>query len=439
MITSSTARAPSHLRIACHSRLQRLCLRHLVTMAPAPKRSRALLLLPPLPFPISYPRVKAAYAPSLLTVLKELAKSPRPSEGQALLQIALAVDDLSAAQLHPRSRVYAHVHQLVAHLYKLVCITASKQAIDTEGPEGIDARVTLVSHSKDPDSVGRVSSHESSSDDARHGPVVSVRTLARSSRIWDTVYSVSSGAGLSFLNAFLLHCEITPHYIQIQGGIEHVAEDAGPLTMSTESSKQDRNHLSVAVGGTFDHLHIGHKLLLTMFTFVLADVAEPRVLTVGITGDALLVNKKYAEQLESWKRRQEATHEFLSSLVWFGAEDDARIRVQEFHEPGPNGHAVHVEYPTGLTVRYVEIWDPFGPTITDKEITALVLSLETRGGGEAVNKKRNEQGWDPLEVFEVAVLDASEEGNVDETFQSKLSSTEIRKKRSERLEARFRA
>ena len=68
-----------------------------------------------------------------------------------------------------------------------------------------------------------------------------------------------------------------------------------------------------------------------------------------------------------------------------------------------------------------------------------MLSLETRGGGAAVNNKRSEQGWNPLDIFEVAVLDASEEGNVDETFQSKLSSTEIRRKRSERVQSRAKA
>lgn len=56
-----------------------------------------------------------------------------------------------------------------------------------------------------------------------------------------------------------------------------------------------------------------------------------------------------------------------------------------------------------------------------------------------MNNKRSEQGWNPLDIFEVAVLDASEEGNVDETFQSKLSSTEIRRKRSERVQSRAKA
>jgi hypothetical protein len=145
----------------------------------------------------------------------------------------------------------------------------------------------------------------------------------------------------------------------------------------------------------------------------------------------LLVNKKFADHLESWADRQRLVHDFLSSILYFGPSD-RQGRVEELNEPGPNGHAVHVAYPSKLAIKYVEISDPFGPTITDESITALVISLETRSGGGAVNDKRVEKGWAPLEVFEVAVLDASEDEGIDETFQSKLSSTEIRRKRSER-------
>jgi len=86
-------------------------------------------------------------------------------------------------------------------------------------------------------------------------------------------------------------------------------------------------------------------------------------------------------------------------------------------------------------------WDPFGPTITDETITALVISAETRSGGKAVNAKRAEKEWAPLDIFEVDVLGAEEEdgtvtqGKVDETFQGKLSSTEIRRMQVRDLEA----
>jgi phosphopantetheine adenylyltransferase len=397
-------------------------------MAPPPRR--ALLLLPPAPSPSSYASLKAAYNAPLFTVLKQLARSPSEPPSPVLLEIALPVPALYGKLDLPRGPLYAATQQLVADLYKLICINATKDAVDTEDVDGVDARVVLVAYPRN----GQLTSPlaDATPEQELQGPAIDIHTLARSQRSWDAIYSVGSEEGEQCLKGFLSLSKTTRKVTRVRGGIVKV-ETGVAETAPTGNSV---NHLAVAVGGTFDHLHIGHKLLLTMFAFVLGrrQVSEstPSTLTVGITGDALLVNKKYAEHLESWKRRQESTHDFLSSIIYFGQSDDARIQVQEIDEPGPNGHAVHVSYPFGLTIKYVEIWDPFGPTITDKDITALALSLETRGGGAAVNEKRVEQGWAPLEVFEVTVLDASEDNSVDESFQSKLSSTEIRRKRSER-------
>ncbi len=117
--------------------------------------------------------------------------------------------------------------------------------------------------------------------------------------------------------------------------------------------------------------------------------------------------------------------------------------IEEYHNPGPNGHVVEAKLAAELTIRYTEIWDPFGPTITDSNVTALVLSEETRKGGQAVNEKRKEIGFQPLDIFEVDVLDAEDEDdniqggkeqadNVERQFFNKLSSTQLRKARHER-------
>jgi phosphopantetheine adenylyltransferase len=406
--------------------------RHFTAMAPP--NTRALLLLPPAPHPSSYAALKAAYHAPLFTVLRELA---RASSKPALLHIALPIPELYGKLDLPRGPLYAVTQQLVADLYKLICITAARESIDTEDAEGVDARVVLVAYPRN----GQLSTPpaNATAEQELQGPAIDIHTLARAKRPWDSIYSVESEEGERFLQSFISLSGSQRDVKRVRGGIVSVE------TSSSESgtAADALNHLSVAVGGTFDHLHIGHKLLLTMFAFVLGrrktSEETTSTLTVGITGDALLKNKKYAEHLESWKRRQESTHDFLSSIVYFGSSDDARIKVQEFNDPGPNGHAVHVSYPFGLTIKYVEIWDPFGPTITDKTITALALSLETRGGGAAVNEKRTEQGWAPLEVFEVDVLDASEENSLDESFQSKLSSTEIRRRRDERTKPKAKA
>jgi len=424
----TTSPIATHRALLLVARLRR----QLVTMPPSHKPvRRALLLLPPAPSPSSYASLKAAYNAPLFTVLKELARSPSRAQESTLLEIALPCPHLYGHLDAPRAPHYPTTQQLVADLYKLICITASREAIDTEDDQGIDARIVLVAYPRNGQLTAPLP--DATPEQELQGPVVDMHTLARSSRAWDAIYSVESEEGERVLKSFLSSSKSQQAVTKVRGGIVSVeASEPEP------PADQAVNHLSVAVGGTFDHLHIGHKLLLTMFAFMLGrrspstPDATPSVLTVGITGDALLQKKKFAEYLESWKERQESVHAFLSSLVYFGPSDDERVCIREVQAPGPNGHVVNVDYPFGLTIRYVEIWDPFGPTITDKDISALVLSLETRSGGAAVNNKRAEQGWDPLEVFEVAVLDASEEDNVDETFQSKLSSTEIRRKRSER-------
>jgi phosphopantetheine adenylyltransferase len=252
------------------------------------------------------------------------------------------------------------------------------------------------------------------------------------------------------------------------------------LELSNYDLRQSKPHHSVAVGGTFDHLHIGHKLLLT-FTIFLASPrpsTSPRKITIGITTDNLLANKKHASVLESWETRQQRTAEFIESILFFGPPSLLpQIKREEFiNNPGPNGKIVrHVYTPvkkhntrnstedtddeeSPIEINYTSINDPFGPTITDEDISALVISAETRKGGDAVNEKRREKGWKDLEVFEVDVLDTSpgvDEDDEDdddddddgkknnekaeekkmkkekiaaEGFQSKISSTEIRRR-----------
>ena len=414
------------------------------TMPPLHKDyRRSLLLLPPAPSLPTFAALKAAYGPSLFSVLRELARSPTRSQGTTILDIALPCNHLYGRQSVPRSALYSTTQSLLAGLYKLICVISAKESIDVEDSEGIDPRVLLVAY---PQNRQLDQSLESHPEGGSQGPVIDIRTLACSQKSWETVYAIESEEGEQILKNFLSAGKADRDVRRVRGGIVQVsAKDE--QTPSTNAPDHFKRHLSVVLGGTFDHLHIGHKLLLTMFAFVLepastTDQGVRRSLTIGITGDELLKNKKFAEFLESWHERQQAVDGFLRSILDFGPTDDNRIAVEEKTEPGPNGHAVHVTLPSNLVLKYVEIWDLFGPTITDETITALVISAETRSGGKAVNTRRTEKEWAPLDIFEVDVLDAEEEngtatqGKVDETFQSKLSSTEIRRMQSERFRSR---
>jgi phosphopantetheine adenylyltransferase len=86
-----------------------------------------------------------------------------------------------------------------------------------------------------------------------------------------------------------------------------------------------------------------------------------------------------------------------------------------------------------VLVECVAIQDAFGPTITRQNMDALVVSGETRSGGQAVNERRFELGWKALKIYEVDVLDAKEltdEQTENGDFVAKISSTAIREQRA---------
>ncbi|KAK5018961.1 hypothetical protein LTR60_001286 [Cryomyces antarcticus] len=373
------------------------------------------LLLPSPQSSLSFTALGTAYAEDLTQVLKEAASWSSKSSQAAILDIAVACTNLK--------NNYA---DLVSGLYKLICVIAAKESINVEDADGVDVRIVLL-----------VSDMLVSTNRTLQGPLINLETVARSGRQWQFVFGTESEDGQKLMQNFLA----------VKNG--HHGHDHGPEQVDEAASRESRpervplsggsnGHLSVAVGGTFDHLHIGHKLLLTMTALALVPeeaTSSERSLTVGITGDELLKKKIYREVLESWDDRQKSVWRFLKAIMDFRAPGEDHVEVEEKHDSGPNGHAVHIRLGQTLTIKCVEIWDPFGPTITEESITALVLSAETRAGGEAVNKKRAEQGWPELEVFEVDVLDAQEDTDRSTTssgqphsFESKISSTEIRKK-----------
>ncbi|KAF3480894.1 pantetheine-phosphate adenylyltransferase family protein [Arthroderma uncinatum] len=382
----------------------------------------ALLLLTNTP--ASFSALKTVHGSTLKTVVSELAAAIKDGtaedghdikDGQsavAVLDVAVVVRGLNPAGEKP----FARLQQFLASFYKLLGAVSVSVSAELDGPGGIDARVFFLD-------VESQIPHP-------YGPIIDVKSFLASNRSWDTVYASADGSASRL--AAMLNGSMATDIRKLPGpGGDEQPEG---LLLDYDASQLAVPHYSVAVGGTFDHLHAGHKLLLTA-TVLALDTCSPqparscgRVVTIGITGDELLVNKKYAEFLESWEERWKGVWTFLQSTMNFSAAREADIK-REF-EPGPNGRRVIVSLYPDLELRFVQIADPFGPTITDKDITALVVSKETRSGGKAVNDEREKKGWSKLDVFEVDVLDAGDGTSVSEdSFESKISSTEIRRRR----------
>ena len=390
-----------------------------------------LALLSPPPWPPSHDNLRAAYQDALTSTLHQLTDAIRGATVGARLDIALPVPILHEHLTAPRGALFPVVQSLVASIYKIICTTAARDNLNVEDAEGIDPRILLVAHPRD---ETRLTSTESLNP---IGPVISLKALVQAGRQWQSVFAQEGEQGDRLLREFTTMQENRVRVRRIpQGTFDQ------PHSETVREDVETRIHLSIAVGGTWDHIHIGHKLLLTMFAFLAQPQQEqPPVLTIGVTGDELLKNKKHPELLESWHERRLAVRIFLSDILDFRPPTTHSVKEQELWNPGANGHCVLFDIGSSLRLNLVEIGDPFGPTITDQSISALVLSAETRSGGKAVNSKRSEAGWHDLEVFEVEVLDALEgsESGEGDAFQAKLSSTAIRQSISDKGKLRSKA
>ena len=115
----------------------------------------------------------------------------------------------------------------------------------------------------------------------------------------------------------------------------------------------------VAVGGTFDPLHDGHKSLLMKAV----ELGRDGELLIGLTSDEMAKNK---------------IHEV----------DDYRSRYNEVMK------FIHDQ---GVIPRIVKLDDPYGPTIIE-DFDYLVVSPETHPIGLKINRIRSEKNMMPLKI-----------------------------------------
>jgi phosphopantetheine adenylyltransferase len=334
------------------------------------------------------------------------------------------------------------VEQLLGGLYSLISLICAKQGVEVVPglPGAIDVRIVLLDYDSTR-SLTTTQEAENSHGLLVPGPIVGLSVLASTQRQWDHVFSVEGENGQKLLRDYLeLANRISP---PLQAAFHIVGGGLSMIQKGTRSIKggSSVSHNVVAVGGTFDHLHAGHKLLLTATALLLQPATSPsdppRRLIIGITGDELLKNKKYAEYLQSWEKRQSDVVDFLVSILSF-MRTSSEDTIQTIPSQGSNGRAIYTKLKAhSITLECIEIQDAYGPTVTDETVTALVVSGETRSGGQSINEKRAEKGWKPLEIYEVDVLDAEDKldsATKTENFASKISSTALRKHKADRAQ-----
>ncbi|KAH6982743.1 hypothetical protein EDB80DRAFT_252663 [Ilyonectria destructans] len=390
----------------------------------------ALLLLPAPPRPSSLIALDAAYRAPLSAVLTKLKSLPN----QATLVIVVACPILDGPSPRAKSVRWTEAQSLLAGLYTLVSGICASESIDVDvgaGPGSVDSRIVLVDH----EPLRKYWLGPDGGYEPNRTAVLDLATFATKVHPWETIFHPSTEAGYKLLSDFLGFAEKQTYtynqLVAVDGGITMITE-----TDDTATVDQPNLVGTVCLGGTFDHLHPGHKLLLHATALLLAipekDSGQTCTLIVGISGDELLVNKKYAEELQSWDERAQSVLSFLCTILEFKTTMTAPPTISK-----PDELTATLRNRTVL-VRCVNIHDPFGPTITEEAMDVIVVSAETRGGGKAINDRRTEKGWHPLEVYEIDVLDAREitEGQGEggaakaEDFSAKISSSTIREQRA---------
>jgi phosphopantetheine adenylyltransferase len=391
----------------------------------------SLLLLPPPPQPADHAALNAAYRPPLHGAISAL----KGDKDGAILVVALAAPLLAGTHARQRSLSWPGAQSLIAGLYSVISIVCAQLSLRTDlhaGPGSVDVRVVLVHHD-----ASHQPADPKTAIDTNNTTVVQLPTFVAAYHPWRDVFHVNTEAGYSLLKAYLSlseHIQVfkQDQLVVVEGGLAlNVASPQPP-----ESTPQTKPHSIVCLGGTFDHLHPGHKLLLHAAVLLL-DVPEagspsPCRFVIGITGDELLKKKKYAEHVQPWDERATNVIEFLASILHLSK--DGWRHGYEVKIVKKEGELIALFRDDTIEVQCVVIQDAFGPTITAQEMDALVVSGETRSGGDAVNSKRQEKGWHPLEIFEVDVLDAEEIGETPtktDNFETKISSTAIRKQKAE--------
>jgi len=151
-----------------------------------------------------------------------------------------------------------------------------------------------------------------------------------------------------------------------------------------------------AMGGTFDHIHAGHMLMLAA-----ASQAVTKRLHVGVTGPEMLTKKNYADQLESIESRTSRVRQILS-------EQNPELELDVF-----------------------TLHDPYGPTLTG-DIDAMIVSEETRGfTEEKINGVRVQNNLSAMHILSVPLL-SPPDGFAGADGPGKLSSTQLRRMQKEK-------
>ncbi|CAH0691943.1 unnamed protein product [Spodoptera exigua] len=151
-----------------------------------------------------------------------------------------------------------------------------------------------------------------------------------------------------------------------------------------------RTYENVVLGGTFDRLHNGHKVLLSQ-----AVLRATKSVTVGVTDMNMLQVKTLPELIQPVEERIKEVHNFLMDI-------------------NPD-----------LEYNLFPLKDLYGPTKDDPKFQLIVVSDETIRGAVKINEKREEKGIPPMDVHVISIIEDSQ-ADTSTAEEGKVSSSNQR-------------
>ena len=124
------------------------------------------------------------------------------------------------------------------------------------------------------------------------------------------------------------------------------------------------------MGGTFDHLHDGHKFLLK------TALNLSKTIEIGLTSQELLKNKKSPSKLEDYDTRKNKLMAFISTFT-----DVNRVSIVEIRN-----------------------WDEMTKYSQDPEYDGLIVSQETYSNAVKLSEQREARGLGALILIVIPLL-----------------------------------
>ncbi len=125
---------------------------------------------------------------------------------------------------------------------------------------------------------------------------------------------------------------------------------------------------TVALGGTFEQLHSGHRKL------ILSALQVGDRVIIGLSSDGFTINLRKNHYISSYESRLAKLKTLLSEI-----------------------NALH-------RVTIVPLNDCYGPAVTDETISRIVVSPETLETAFEINRIRVQKEMGPLEIYVVSFI-----------------------------------